>query len=993
MLKKRTVLLICMLSILLMIQNLKSQVPAEQRGHHRYRKAGIHNGNRVETEFFNYGQVAYYQHEYAGVWPKGTKQSYMDGITPFVAGEFIDIHGDTIHSVLSAYREGMDYSTITGLPWGWEPRPGYANPKTDKIAMSDDPESWPEYWPDKAEDSFDPGWFGFWNGYFGKRANADQESYFVMDDDADEEFDFYPDCRDSSRNGMGLRVAVRGFQWSNFLAEDLVFWHYEILNEGTVNYDDVIFGMYVDCGVGGWKNFESDDDNAYYDTNIDITYSWDNKGDGMTVDNVPFKTGYAGYGFLESPGNPWNGIDDDDDGVVDERRDDGIDNDGDWDVEKHDLGGDGVSGTGDPGEGDGVPTAGEPYFDATDLDESDQIGLTSFDRFYVGTVFPKDDEQFWQRVSYHWFNTSPLINKNIAFVYGSGTFPLKTGQTERFSMALVFGEELNDLILNKVTVEDIYAANYNFTRPPDKPEVHAVAGDGKITLYWDDRAEFSYDEFSDPPEDFEGYRIYKSSDPAFNESYTITDGYGSTSFYEPVAQFDKKDSIYGFFPIDFRGIKFYLGDDLGLRHSWTDYDVTNGQTYYYAVVSYDKGDAAKGLYPSECSKVIVKKITGEILTDINTVAVTSQAPAAGYHPPEVTGDVSADSENPIYAQHVGSGTGYAKIEVIDPTQIKDANYKIVFDDTSTIKETNYSLIDVTTPEQPDTLLINSTYIKDEDANPYFDGLKLTVWNDTDTAFVDSLSGWKNGRSNLQIAANPIGDGQYKYPAAMEIRIYDHLVDTSLIYLPRPVNFIIWNLADDEQIDFWFYDNDDDSLLTADDRLEVLNPLYRDERRYAFYKSWEIHFYPPAQGDTINPLPGEVGVVHITTPFRASDVFTFKTTKAYIDEHAAKDELSKIAVVPNPYVAAASWEPTRLYASGRGERMIQFIHLPAKATIRIYTIAGHLVKEITHDSPIENGAEKWDLTSKDGLDVAAGVYLYQVDALGVGKKLGRFAIIK
>ncbi|MCK7516453.1 MAG: hypothetical protein MZV64_01360 [Ignavibacteriales bacterium] len=66
---------------------------------------------------------------------------------------------------------------------------------------------------------------------------------------------------------------------------------------------------------------------------------------------------------------------------MDERRDDLIDNDGDWNPEFDDVGADGKPGTGDFGEGDGVPTPGEPNFDATDIDESDQIGLTSFQYF------------------------------------------------------------------------------------------------------------------------------------------------------------------------------------------------------------------------------------------------------------------------------------------------------------------------------------------------------------------------------------------------------------------------------------------------------------------------------------------------------------------------------------------------------------------------------------------------------------------------------------
>ena len=42
--------------------------------------------------------------------------------------------------------------------------------------------------------------------------------------------------------------------------------------------------------------------------------------------------GYIGCKYLESPGNPDNGIDDDGDGMIDERQDDGIDNDKDWNV-------------------------------------------------------------------------------------------------------------------------------------------------------------------------------------------------------------------------------------------------------------------------------------------------------------------------------------------------------------------------------------------------------------------------------------------------------------------------------------------------------------------------------------------------------------------------------------------------------------------------------------------------------------------------------------
>ena len=134
-------------------------------------------------------------------------------------------------------------------------------------------------------------------------------------------------------------------------------------------------------------------------------------------------------------------------------------------------------------------------------------------------------------------------------------------------------------------------------------------------------------------------------------------------------------------------------------------------------------------------------------------------------------------------------------------------------------------------------------------------------------------------------------------------------------------------------------------------------------------------------------------VQIKTPFRSGDEYHFTTKAAKVDRNIAVTELDDIVVVPNPYIAAARWEPPRLYATGRGERRIFFINLPQKCTIRIYTISGDHVQTLEHSSSILNGAESWDLRSKDGLDIAAGVYIFHVDALDLGEKMGRFAIIK
>ncbi len=1025
------------------------KVPPEKRGDRKYRKEGTHNGNLVETLFYNFGEVAWWGREPSGVWPKGSKHSYMDGITPLVAAEVTDETSDTIRMVEAGYRENMDISP-TGVERGFQPRPGYANPNQDNIAMSDKPISWPSSWP-----GLDDSWNGYWNGYFGKRTNADQESYFVMDDNADDGHNYYPDSTDHSRRGLGLSVGVRGFQWSNVLAEDLVFWHYEITNESTNDLNKTIFGMYVDCGVGG--QFDSNDDYASFDKNLDITFSWDHDqmGEGGWT-----PTGYAGYAFLESPGNPNNGIDDDNDGeigspvitsqmligeipgngkddngngiidedkinigmsyadgidndgngiideLIDEARADGIDNNNNWDPATDDVGIDGLAGTGDFGEGDGKPNSGwlasgtiaglpagpinkyglvdsgqpgEPNIDKTDINESDQIGLTAFDVFYIGSgVVFREDDRIWERISYSHFDTR-LQNGNIAFLFGSGPFILPAGATERFSLGLLFGNDLDDILRNKDVVQKIYDNNYNFARPPLKPAVKAVAGDGKVTLYWDSESEKSFDSFL-KEYDFEGYRIYKSTDPGFQDAYDITSGFGDETLYKPAAQFDIENDVKGFFDLDYQGVKYYMGDNKGLKHSWTDTDVINGQTYYYAVVAYDKGNASIGLYPSECTKVIVRDLAGNISLDKNTVVVTPGTATAGY-----VGSAAADT-----ILHVaGNATGKVYCEIVDPTSVKNKSYELRFKSPSA-DTTSYSLYEVSASDTSE-IIANSMYLKGEDFNPLFDGIRLFVENE-EIGYDFDNSGWTKGNSNLIIQGEKIYDvpkGTEGYPASYEIRIGEP--DSSWLYKYREeTNFQVWDTYKNEKVKYYHWEPTDqvDHILNAGDYIEIWKQIGSSWKRI-----WKFSFIEPTGLETKNPVAGDLAFIKIKTPFGSDDKYHFQTIEHKTDIEQAKEDLDDVAVVPNPYIGAARWEPQRLTASGRGERRIYFIHLPQEADIRIYSMSGDHVITLEHRSELLDGKEPWDMKSKGGLSVAPGVYIYHVEAPGIGEKTGRFAIIK
>ncbi|MDZ7292477.1 MAG: hypothetical protein ONB42_21325 [candidate division KSB1 bacterium] len=1024
--------------------------PDPNVGQLKYTRQGIMDGNLVRTIFWNHGEIADWPHQPSGEWPKGSGHSYVDGVALVVATPIVDATGKRRHSVMTRYREDMDVSPEQ-IPWGFAPLPGYfnENPKTNTTnspAMSNDPRTWPLRWPDRP-----PDWAGLWNGFFGKGVtNADLEAYIVFDDDPDEEFLFYPDPTDSSRRGLGLEVAARLFQWNQVLAQDVIFAIYFITNEGKKDYDSTYFAFHIDWGIGGTD--DSADDGGNYDEDLDIAWAFDGNGYGSPGNWSP--VGVGGFAFLESPGIFRDGRDNDNDGLLNERRDSGpgtfltqypygvtnvaafqkfypehplrphwsgdenidwdpfedLNQNGVWDNGeplRDDVGADGL-GPFDPnypgpdfGEADGIPTAGEPDFDFTDKDESDQIGLTGFNVFVLHEYKMENDEAYWNGLRAALPPRDKLVqNTNLGMFFASGPFELKAGDTQFYSMALLFAEDQQDLARTKKTVQQIYNADYRFAKPPDKPTLRAIAGDGKVILYWDDKAEKSWDPFLQEF-DFEGYNIYRATDAEFLEIQTITDSYGKKRFREPIAKFDLKNGIKGLHPIDVEGIKFNLGDDTGLQHFYIDRNVKNGQTYYYAVVPYDHGlvdttatGEISGITPSEAPSVIKVSIAGVVeKTDINTAIVTPQAPAAGYIDPQIDGEIV----------HHGPATGTLEVQMLDPQRIRNGHtYRITFHDTSAFAidpEPKYSLINVTTG---DTLVTRAKIAEGKATTPVTEGFVSFLFNDVQVQVLEAETGWLVGSSNyrVRVAPNRSLIGRFvSYPADFELRFYDSIVDTSesLLFGQKriPTNFKIWNLTEDRQMDFIFGDRDNDGQFTPGDSVTIVTGLALGRRPQGsrFKAAWAIFFDSPGNETPKPPKPGDIYRIVVSKPFREGEFYEFKVRGARVDVQKAKNSLDNIAVVPNPYVGAASWEPRNPFQFGRGERRIYFINLPAKCTIRIYTIRGYLVKTLEHDAPADNGAEAWDLISKDGMNIAYGVYVYHIDAPEIGTHIGKFAVIK
>lgn len=1014
---------------------------------------GTMDGNLVRTVFANHGEIANWDEKAwpNGEWPKGSGHTYVDGVALIVAAPIVDVHGKAHHSVVTRYREDMDVSP-DGIPWGFAPLPGYFNPNSkvninNSPAVSNQPETWPDYWPDKSMS-----YAGEWNGFFKKgQSNADLEAYMVFDDDPDEEFLYYPDPADSSRRGLGIEVASRLFQWNQVLAQDVIFAIYFITNEGMANYDSTYFAFHIDWGIGG--NDDSADDAGNYDLDLDIAWAYDGNGYGSPYNWSP--VGVAGFAFLESPGIFRDGRDNDNDGLIDERRDSGPgvfldaypygvsnpdqflkvypdlvlrphwsgDENMNWDSFmdlnengiydygeplRDDLGADGLGINdsnypgADEGEGDGMPTAGEPDFDFTDKDESDQIGLTGFQVFVLHEYKMENDEAYWNGLQDAPAPSDKLLeNTNLGMFFSSGPFSLLAGETQFYSMSLLFGEDQRQLARTKKTIQQIYNASYRFAKPPEKSRLTVVPGDGKVTLYWDDLAEKSWDPFLQEY-DFEGYRIYRATDPEFQEIQTITNSYGKKVYREFLAQFDLKNGIRGLHPVDTDGIKFNLGEDTGLRHYYVDTNVKNGQTYYYALVPYDRGFVEQtatgeisGIQPSEASSVIKVNTSGVVeYLDINTGIATPQAPAAGYTAAHLADGI----------QHTGPGTGAFTVELLDPAMLLDNNsYEIVFHDTSKFAQNQNPLYDLTNTTTGEKLIEQRLFLSGRATSPIVNGLVINMVNDTTVKINDAGTGWVTGNEQIlfHVGIDSSLLGRFvAYPADFEISFFDHIVDTSQALLfgqqAIPVKFTIFNLTEGRNMEFLLTDKDKDNEFSPGDVITLVigqklgEPLQAPKSK--FKTAWAIT-YDISGADMPRFQGGDVFRFSTTKPFRDGEIASFTVRNAAVNNQEAKNNLDKITVVPNPYTAAASWETKSPFSFGRGERRIYFNNLPQKCSIRIYTVRGYLVDTIEHDDSAENGAESWDLLSKDGMEIAYGVYIYHVDAPNIGTHIGKFAVIK
>ncbi len=129
--------------------------------------------------------------------------------------------------------------------------------------------------------------------------------------------------------------------------------------------------------------------------------------------------------------------------------------------------------------------------------------------------------------------------------------------------------------------------------------------------------------------------------------------------------------------------------------------------------------------------------------------------------------------------------------------------------------------------------------------------------------------------------------------------------------------------------------------------------------------------------------------------------------------AGEKERGRVYVFPNPYRVEAGWDRGRQVR----DHYLWFTNLPARCTLRIYTLSGDLVyqtefdggtyrgegargvydptRELDVNAPTMSGTTfAWNMITREGQAAATGLYLYSVEDRDGGEKtVGKFLIVK
>ncbi|MBK9097011.1 MAG: T9SS type A sorting domain-containing protein [bacterium] len=214
-----------------------------------------------------------------------------------------------------------------------------------------------------------------------------------------------------------------------------------------------------------------------------------------------------------------------------------------------------------------------------------------------------------------------------------------------------------------------------------------------------------------------------------------------------------------------------------------------------------------------------------------------------------------------------------------------------------------------------------------------------------------------------------------------------------------IPFEVWNKDTGKQVNIMFRDRE--QALPTDTTSDKFWSWYPNNRNYMVIVNNDYDPNTPIIGGhpyrddatwivviySTRLAVGDVVTITYANPFQIGvDTYRFKSTASAYSSDLAADDVNKINVFPNPYYGVNPQEINKY------ERFVTINHLPDYAKIRIFNLAGQLVRTIEKTTPGQ--FQRWDLLTDSGLPVASGLYIIYVDMPDLGRtKILKAAIIQ
>lgn len=628
-----------------------------------------------------------------------------------------------------------------------------------------------------------------------------------------------------------------------------------------------------------------------------------------------------------------------------------------------------------------------------------------------------------------WLDSNPADRR---MQLSSGPFSMAPGDSQEIVVGIVVGQSVNRVAsvalmkFNAQTAQSAFDLGFNVPPPPDPPTVAVTPSDGGVLLTWDDHAE-RYDEVGYA---FEGYVVYQGASVA--------------GPYTRVATFDISNGITTVLDDQFDEQSFVAlpkvsaqGNDGGIRYEFrTNTDAVrggplySGTKYYYTVRSYSVG---LGLVPQ------VKESADTVRT------VIPQTPPGGVDLP--TAGISAPPAYHRYDPNLPPTTDQIQVLVKDRGRMLDASYLVGYKPDALGIPVWY--VARTTPAGTDTVANDLSEFSGSEHYPIFDGIQVKLLGAPykellSVTYVDAGPNPPGLVPDAGIGApfwDPLGSGggadyaAHNFGSALDPAVVTNFNNVEIRFTGGPagqkayrylrcdcdprtylfqdyvdVPFTVWDLDHNRQLNCGFLENfqnangvwdpdavDDFGGPPDDDRqfIQVYASTY-DPAPLPFYTTtfpdWLNHagdldlqyFVWPKAMTTPLTIDAEDKLAFVLASRSPNDYFTFSTRAANrMNADLASHELSRVKAVPNPYFAHSSYELDQF------SRVIKFTHLPQRCTVRLFTLAGSLIRTIEKNDG--SSLLEWNLQTDNALPVGSGIYVYHVDAPGIGTKIGKVAV--